>query len=69
VIRHPGKKSIVVDSPPQADTGMTDSVMRSELTRTEDYHKVYIMPNAKFPKTAIHPLSPEIVSQFVIPAK
>jgi hypothetical protein len=48
---------------------MTDSVMRSWLTRTEDYHKVYIMPNAKLPKTAIHPLSPEIVSQFVIPAK
>ena len=32
--------------------GKTDSVIRNWVTRTEDYHKVYIMPNAKFTKTA-----------------
>jgi hypothetical protein len=26
---------------------MTDFVIRSRVTRTEDYHTVYIMPNAK----------------------
>jgi hypothetical protein len=35
--------------------GKTDSVIRSWLTRTEDYHKVYIMPNGKFTKTARMP--------------
>ena len=34
---------------------MTDSVIRSWVTRIEDYHTVYIMPNAKFTKTARMP--------------
>lgn len=34
---------------------MTDSVIRSWVTRIEDYHTVYIMPNAKFTKTASIP--------------
>jgi hypothetical protein len=35
---------------------MTDSVIRSWVTRIEDYHTVYVMPNAKFTKTASMPL-------------
>jgi hypothetical protein len=27
--------------------GKTDSVIRNWVTRTEDYHKAYIMPNVK----------------------
>ena len=29
--------------------GKTDYVIRNWVTRTEDYHKVYLMPNAKCP--------------------
>ena len=35
---------------------MTDSVIRSWMTRIEDYHTVYIMPNAKCEMPSLLPM-------------